>query len=92
MERRASRASGQNPTGIGGFSSWPATAAAITPGDADAFRLALLGRGLSDNTVRRFCGRARQYFRAAIRRELVTRNPFDGIAGRSPGNEKPHDL
>lgn len=34
---------------------------------------------LADNTVRRICGRARQYFRAAIRRELVQRNPFDGI-------------
>ncbi len=53
--------------------------AAITAGDADAFRLALLGKGLADNTVRRICGRARQYFRAAIRRELVHRNPFDGI-------------
>lgn len=53
--------------------------AAITAGDADAFRLALLGKGLADNTVRRACGRARQYFRAAIRRELVQRNPFDGI-------------
>jgi integrase len=52
---------------------------AITAGDADAFRLALLGKGLADNTVRRICGRARQYFRAAIRRELVHRNPFDGI-------------
>ena len=53
--------------------------AGITAGDADAFRLALLGRGLGDNTVRRICGRARQYFRAAIRRELVQHNPFEGI-------------
>jgi integrase len=53
--------------------------ATITAGDADAFRLALLGKGLAENTVRRICGRARQYFRAAIRRELVHRNPFDGI-------------
>lgn len=52
---------------------------AINAGDADAFRLALLGKGLADNTVRRVCGRARQYFRAAIRRELVQRNPFDDI-------------
>jgi integrase len=53
--------------------------AAITAGDADAFRLALLGRGLEDSTVRRICGRAKQYFRAAIRLEIVHRNPFDGI-------------
>jgi len=53
--------------------------ARITAGDADAFRLALLGKGLADNTVRRHCGRARQFFRAAIRRELVHRNPFDDM-------------
>lgn len=51
----------------------------ITPGDADAFRQFLLKRGLAENTARRICGRARQYFRAAIRLELMTRNPFDGI-------------
>ena len=51
----------------------------ITPGDADAFRQALLKQGLAENTARRICGRARQFFRAAIRSELVTRNPFDGI-------------
>ncbi len=53
--------------------------AAITAGDADAFRLALLSKGLGENTIRRMCGRARQYFHAAIRRELIHRNPFDGI-------------
>ncbi|MCL2329780.1 MAG: site-specific integrase [Phycisphaerae bacterium] len=51
----------------------------ITPGEADAFRLSLLGKGLADNTVRRICGRSRQFFRAAIRLELTHRNPFDGI-------------
>ncbi len=64
--------------------------AAITAGDADAFRLALLGKKLAENTVRRLCGRARQYFRAAIRLELVQRNPFDGIkcaVGANPGRQ-----
>jgi len=53
--------------------------AAIIAGDADAFRLALPGRGLADNTVRGICGRVWPYFRAAIRRELVQHNPFEGI-------------
>ncbi len=53
--------------------------ATVTPADADAFRLALLEKGLGENTVRRMCGRARQYFRAALRAELIRRNPFDGI-------------
>jgi integrase len=34
------------------------------------------GKGLSENTIRRWCGRAKQYFRAAIRRRLLTENPF----------------
>lgn len=55
------------------------TLASITAGDADAFRLALLARKLADNTVRRFCGRARQFFRAAMRLEMIERDPFAGI-------------
>jgi integrase len=51
----------------------------ITPGDADAFRVSLVGKGLAENTIRRICGRARQFFRAAIRRDLLHRNPFDGM-------------
>jgi hypothetical protein len=51
--------------------------AAVTPGDADKFRLWLLGeKGLGDNTVRRRCGRAKQFFRAAGRQKLITENPF----------------
>lgn len=51
----------------------------VTAGDADGFRLALLRKGLGENTVRRMCGRARQFFHAAIRKELITRNPFEGM-------------
>ena len=35
--------------------------ASITPGDADEFRVNLLGK-LGENTVRRNCGRAKQFF------------------------------
>ena len=62
--------------------------AAITAGDADAFRLAALGRGLAENTVRRLCGRARQFFRVAIRREIIHRNPFEGIRCTVVANQK----
>jgi integrase len=47
----------------------------ISRGDADAFRLHLL-KSLGDNTVRRRCGRAKQFFRAAVRKRLITENPF----------------
>jgi len=38
----------------------------ITPGDADQWRLYLLGQGLAENTVRRRCGMAKQFFRVAV--------------------------
>lgn len=38
------------------------------------------GAGLAVATARRNCGRARQFYRAAIRSELLTRNPFDSMA------------
>lgn len=48
----------------------------ITPGDADDWRLFLLGQGLAENTVNKRCSVAKQVFRAAIRRKLIPDNPF----------------
>lgn len=53
---------------------------AITPGQADEFRIAMLAK-LGENTVRRHCGRARQFFRAAVRRKLIAENPFADMKG-----------
>ncbi|MHB8897714.1 MAG: tyrosine-type recombinase/integrase [Thermoguttaceae bacterium] len=51
----------------------------VTPGDADGFVLHLIGKGFSANTtVRRQTGRAKQFFRAAVRKKLIRENPFDG--------------
>ena len=50
----------------------------ITQGDAEDFRLDLLTK-VADNTVRRVCGRAKQFFAAAVRHKLVAENPFDGM-------------
>ncbi len=49
--------------------------AQITHGDADKFRLHL-ARTMGDNTVRRICGRAKQFFRAAVRHKLIGESPF----------------
>lgn len=49
--------------------------ASITAGEADEFRRNLLTR-LAENTVRRHCGRAKQFFRAAVRKKLLAENPF----------------
>jgi integrase len=64
----------------------------ITPADADDWRrwLGLAknekrpergGQGLSDNTVRRRCGIARQFFRDAVRRRLIAESPFAEMQG-----------
>jgi integrase len=52
----------------------------ITAGCADEYRLHLLSR-LSENTARRHCGRAKQFFRAALRKRLVQENPFGDMKG-----------
>lgn len=51
----------------------------ITPGNADEWRLHLVKLGLGDNTIRRRCGIAKQFFNAAIRLRLIPENPFSGL-------------
>ena len=51
----------------------------ITAGDVDEWRLHLLSKNLADNTIRRRCGIAKQFFRAAIRKDIIEKNPFDGV-------------
>ena len=51
----------------------------VTAGDAKDFRLYLMqlkDDGLADNTVRRTCGIAKQFFEDAVDREIITKNPF----------------
>ena len=59
----------------------------VTEGDADSFWRYLLRRGLAANTARRICGRAKQFFRAAARKRLVTgANPFADLKTRVQAN------
>ena len=64
----------------------------VTDGDAEDWRGWLsneeekldgkiIKNKLGSNTVRRHCGRARQIFRAAIKRRLITSNPFGEMKG-----------
>jgi integrase len=49
----------------------------ITAGEADLYRSWLGSEGgQAENTVRRLCSRAKQFFRAALRQRLITENPF----------------
>ncbi len=52
----------------------------ITHSDATAFRKWLEEHeGQAENTLRRRCGRARQFFAAAIKAKLIDANPFEGM-------------
>lgn len=52
----------------------------ITGGECEAFRVWLkTDRNLAEGTTRRMCKRCKQFFAAAIRRDFLKKNPFDGI-------------
>ena len=57
--------------------------ASITQGDADDFRRSLLAKGLGENSARRICGRAKQFFRHAARHKLIEESPFADMKGTS---------
>jgi integrase len=49
----------------------------ITAGDSDEWRLWLADHEkLAENTIRRRCNVAKQFFRAAVRKRLIAENPF----------------
>ncbi len=52
----------------------------ITPADAEDYRRSLL-KTLSPNTVRRHCGRARQFLTYAVKKRLLVVNPFSELKG-----------
>lgn len=54
----------------------------VTPGDADEFRR-WLRTTMAENTARRICGRAKQFFRAAERKRLILDSPFADMKGTS---------
>ena len=67
----------------------------ITPGEADQYRIWLGSVGKqAPNTVKRLCGRAKQFFRAALRQRVIRENPFHGmkklIVGASPSERIEH--
>ncbi len=58
----------------------------ITPGDADEWRLYLVGKGLSEATIRRRCGAAKQLLRAAVRKGFLPSNPFQDLKASNVAN------
>ena len=51
----------------------------IMPGDAEDFRLYLVGQGLSATTIHKRMQVARTFFRAAAKHRLIDRNPLKGV-------------
>jgi integrase len=49
---------------------------AITTGEAVDCRLSWIKKGLAENTVRKSCSIAKQFFADAIRRKIISENPF----------------
>ncbi len=60
----------------------------ITKGDADDFRRYLIDQGLATATVNRRCGLAKTFLRAAVRHELLQRNPFEDLKGTARCNRE----
>lgn len=62
----------------------------VTPGDADDFRR-WLGTKMGEQTTRRILGRAKQFFRAAVRKRLITESPFADMKGVTVQANKARD-
>jgi integrase len=51
----------------------------VSPGDAEEFRRRLLEQGLAEATVRRRCKRVKQFFATAVKKRMLSENPFEAI-------------
>jgi integrase len=63
----------------------------ISPGDADEYRGWLRGQ-LAEGTTRRYCGRAREFFRAAVRKRLIPENPFGDMKDLNAKSNKEREF
>jgi integrase len=59
----------------------------VTEDDAKRWREYLIGQGLSEATVCKRCGNAKVFFGVAVRRKLISGNPFSGLDSRSKANK-----
>ncbi len=57
----------------------------ITQGDADEWRVFLVGR-LAETTVRKRCAAAKQFFKFAVRKRFLLESPFEDIKSASLTN------
>lgn len=65
-----------------GFFGEEKSLADVNVADADEFRIHL-NEHIGENTLRRMCKRARQFFQVAVRKKLIPTNPFGEMKGLS---------
>ncbi len=58
----------------------------ITRGDAEDWRVFLAQEKLSEPTIRKRCGFAKQFFNYAVKKELISSNPFSELKSRALSN------
>ena len=57
--------------------------ASITAGDAKEWALYMAGKGLAENTARKWIACAKLFFGHAVDKEWISRNPFKGLKSRT---------
>ncbi len=58
----------------------------ITAGDAEEWRLSLVGQGLAESTIRKRCSFAKQFFNHAVKKAVIDRNPFADLKSAAKSN------
>ena len=58
----------------------------LTKADAKDWRLFLMKRRMAEASIRKHCGFAKHFFKQAIDRELIVKNPFADLISASIGN------
>jgi integrase len=56
---------------------------AINEGDAEDYKLYLIGRGLASTTIHKRLQFARQFFKDAVKRQFVSTNPFAEVSSKA---------
>ncbi len=70
----------QGETGLVEFFGADKPLREVTPGDADHYKLHLIGKKLAPMTVRKRLQFATMIFRAALRRRLIAESPFADVS------------
>ena len=58
----------------------------VTAGDADEWRVFLIGKGMGENTVRKHAQIAKQFFTSAVRKKIIEANPFADLKSTVQAN------